>query len=201
MHATSRSCAASFVRSQREERDIGAAFLSESRTSLLGGMPSVAGDASWVGSLLLQKNANLQPGVPGTIEPMRVRSSLDAREYYDHKAYEPLRHEFHWAPGMFYNFGGKLALSRSTWDAHQFPSRVHDEDGRITCSFSGGDRRAPGPGRGDARSVFHASQSLHRRTHGVRLAAQTLGFACLHTASITQSAATNARVGTWPKAP
>ena len=37
------------------------------------------------------------------------------------------------APGMFYNFGGKLALlSRSTWDTHQFPSRVHDEDGRIT---------------------------------------------------------------------
>ena len=75
----------------REESDIGAAFLSESRTSLLGGMPSVAGDASWVVRLLLQKNATFNQEFRETIEPMRGRSSLDAREYYDDKAYEPLR--------------------------------------------------------------------------------------------------------------
>jgi hypothetical protein len=40
-----------------EESDIGDAFLSESRTALLGGMPSVTSDASWVVRLLLQKNA------------------------------------------------------------------------------------------------------------------------------------------------
>ena len=74
----------------REERDIGAAFLSESRTSLLGGMPYVAGDASWMVRLLLQKNATFNQEFRETIEPMRVRSSLDARQYYDHKAYEPL---------------------------------------------------------------------------------------------------------------
>jgi hypothetical protein len=32
---------------------------------------------------------------------------------------------------MFYNLGGKLALSRSPWDGQLFPARVHDEDGRI----------------------------------------------------------------------
>jgi len=45
---------------------------------------------------------------------------------------KPFRREFHVAPAMFYNLGGKLALSRSTWDAQLFPARVHDEDGRIT---------------------------------------------------------------------
>ena len=69
-----------------EESDIGAAFLSESRTSMLGGMPSVAGDASWVVRLLLQKNATFNQEFRETIEPMRVRSSLGAREYYDYKA-------------------------------------------------------------------------------------------------------------------
>ena len=63
----------------REESDIGAAFLSESRTSLLGGMPSVAGDASWVVRLLLQKNATFNQEFRETIEPMRGRSSLGAR--------------------------------------------------------------------------------------------------------------------------
>jgi hypothetical protein len=116
----------------REESDIGAAFLAESRTALLGGMPSVAGDASRVIRLLLQKNATFNQEFRDTIEPMRERASLDARQFYDRKAYEPLRHEFQVAPAMFYNLGGKLALSRSAWDPHEFPSRVHDEDGRIT---------------------------------------------------------------------
>jgi hypothetical protein len=116
----------------REERDIGAAFLTESRTALLDGMPYVAGNASWVVRLLLQKHATFNQEFRDTIEPMRERASLDARQFHDRRAYEPLPRDFRVAPGMFYNLGGKLALSRSTWDAHQFPSRVHDEEGRIT---------------------------------------------------------------------
>jgi hypothetical protein len=116
----------------REESDIGAAFLSESRTSLLGGMPSVAGDASWVVRLLMQKNATFNQEFRETIEPMRLRASLGPREFYERKGYEPLPHEVRLDPWMLYNLGGKLALSRSSWDPHQFPPRVHDEDGRIT---------------------------------------------------------------------
>jgi hypothetical protein len=116
----------------REERDIGAAFVFESRTSLLGGTPYVAFDAPWVMRLLLQKNATFNQEYRETIEPMQWRSSLDSREYYAQKAYAPLPHEFRPAPAMFYNLGGKLALSRSTWDLHQCVSRVHDEDGRIS---------------------------------------------------------------------
>ncbi len=174
-----------FVRSfTREESDIGAAFLSESRTSLLGGMPSVAGDASWVVRLLLQKNATFNQEFRETIEPMRRRSSLDAREYYDYKAYEPLRHEFHLAPGMFYNFGGKLALSRSTWDAHQFPSRVHDEDGRITLLLL----QAEIEERPDLDvATLVRSSTLRNPYTGEPMEydsrAGTLGFTCLHTAS------------------
>jgi hypothetical protein len=115
-----------------EERDIGAAFLAESRTALLDGKPYVASDASWLVRLLLQENATFNQEFRDTIQPMRERAAFDARQFYERKAYEPLPREFRVAPGMFYNLGGKLALSRSTWDAHQFPSRVHDEDGRIT---------------------------------------------------------------------
>ena len=52
---------------------------SESRTSLLGGHAIyVAGDASWVVRLLLQKNATFNQEFRDTIEPMRLRSSLDS---------------------------------------------------------------------------------------------------------------------------
>ena len=66
-------CAASFVRSRREESDIGAAFLSESRTVAAGRTchPSL-GDASWVVRLLLQKNATFNQEFRETIEPMRA---------------------------------------------------------------------------------------------------------------------------------
>ena len=162
----------SFVRPfTREESDIGDAFLSESRTSLLGGMPSVAGDASWVVRLLLQKNATFNQEFRETIEPMRRRSSLDAHEYYGYKAYEALRNEFHLAPGMFYNLGGKLALLAGRPGIRtSFLRACTMKMAGSRCSCSRLSRRAPGPGRGDARPVFHASQSLHRRTNGVRLA-------------------------------
>ena len=167
----------------REESDIGAAFLSESRTALLGGMPYVAGDASWVVRLLLQKNATFNQEFRETIEPLLGLSSLDAREYYDHKAYEPLRHEFPVAPGMFYNLGGKLALSRSTWDAHLFPARVHDEDGRITLLLL----QAQIEERPDLDVASLVRSSTLRNPYtGEPMEydsrAGTLGFACLHTA-------------------
>jgi len=167
----------------REESDIGAAFLSESRTALLGGMPYVAGDASWVLRLLLQKNATFNQEFRKTIAPLLGLSSLDARKYYDHKGYEPLRHEFPVAPGMFYNLGGKLALSRSTWDAQLFPARVHDEDGRITLLLL----QAQIEERPDLDVASFVRSSPHRNPYtGEPMEydsrAGTLGFACLHTA-------------------
>jgi hypothetical protein len=165
------------------ERDIGAAFLSESRTFLLGGMPSVAGDASWVVRLLLQKNATFNQEFRETIETMRGRSSLDAREYYDSKAYEPLQREFHVAPGMFYNFGGKLALSRSMWDANQLPSRVHDEDGRVTLLLLQAELEEH-PDL-DLATVVRASMLRNPYTGEAMeydARARTIGFSCLHTA-------------------
>jgi len=167
----------------REESDIGAAFLSESRTSLLGGTPSVAGDASWVVRLLLQKNATFNQEFRETIEPLLGLSSLDAREYYDRKGYEPLRHEFHVAPGMFYNLGGKLALSRSTSDAHLFPARVHDEDGRITLLLL----QAQIEERPDLDvATLVRSSTLRNPYTGEPMEydsrAGTISFRCLHTA-------------------
>ena len=167
----------------REESDIGAAFLSESRTALLGGMPSVAGEASWMIRLLLQKNATFNQEFRETIEPMRVRSSLDARGYYDHRAYEPLRREFDVTPGMLYNLGGKLALSRSTWDAHQFPARVHDEDGRISLLLL----QAQLEERPDLDVATLVRTSTLRNPYTGKPMEYdsrdgTLGFACLHTA-------------------
>lgn len=167
----------------REERDIGAAFLSESRTSLLGGLPSVAGDASWMVRLLLQKNATFNQEFRETIEPLRGLSSLDARQYYAHKGYEPLRHEFQVAPGMFYNLGGKLALSRSTWDAQLFPARVHDEDGRIALLLL----QAQIEERTDVDvATIVRSSTLRNPYTGEPMEYDsrvgTIGFACLHTA-------------------
>jgi hypothetical protein len=167
----------------REESDIGAAFLSESRTSLLGGTPSVAGDASWVVRLLLQKNATFNQEFRETIEPLRVRASLDARQYHDDRAYEPLRNEFHVAPGVFYNLGGKLALSRSTWDGQLFPARVHDEDGRITLLLLQAEIEEH-PDLDVATLV--RSPTLRNPYTGEAMEYDartgTIGFGCLHTA-------------------
>lgn len=167
----------------REEGDIGVAFLSETRTSLLGGKPWVADDASWPAKLLLQKNATFNQEFRDTINPMRRRSSLDAREYYDQKAYEPLHHAFHVAPGMFYNLGGKVALSRSTWDLHQCVSRVHDEDGRISLLLL----QAQIEEQQDPDIATTVRNSEHRDPYtGAPMAydpqARTISFACLHTA-------------------
>jgi hypothetical protein len=167
----------------REESDIGAAFLSETRTALLGGKPYVGDDPSWVVRLLLQKNATFNQESRETIEPLRALSSLDARRYYAQKAYEPLRHEFQLAPGMFYNLGGKLALSRSTWEGQLFPARVHDEDGRITLLLL----QAQIEERPDLDvATIVRSSSLRNPYTGEPMdydaRAGTIGFACLHTA-------------------
>ena len=166
----------------REESDIGAAFLSEPRTALLGGEPWVAVDASWLIRAMLQKNATFNQEFRDTIEPMRQRASLDAREYYDQKGFEPLRDGFRMTPTLFYNLGGKLALSRSPWDPEQFPARVHDEDGRIALLLI----QAEIEERPDLDVATLVRASVHRNPYtGEAMEydarAGTLGFACLHT--------------------
>jgi hypothetical protein len=168
----------------REESDIGAAFLAESRTELLGGKPYVDDDASWMIHWLLQTNATFNQEFRDTIEPMRRRASLDARQYYEQKAYQPLPLEFRVAPGMFYNLGGKLVLSRrSAWNTHAFPSRVHDEDGRITLLLLQAEIDQH-PDQDVATLV--RSSTLRNPYTGEPMEydsrAWTLGFACLHTA-------------------
>jgi hypothetical protein len=166
-----------------EERDIGAAFVAEVRGPLLSGVTPFAHDASWMTGLLLQENATFNQFYRETIEPMRRRTSLAARQYFENKAYEPLSHELRWAPAMFYNFGGKLALSRSTWDPHQFPSRVHDEDGRIALLLI--QAQIEEHPEMDVERLVRSSQHRNPYTGGAMdydEEAGTIGFVCLHTA-------------------
>jgi hypothetical protein len=167
----------------RQESDIGVAFLSEARTALLGGKPYVADDSSWLIRLLLQENATFNREFRDTIGPMRQRSLLDARQYYDQKAFEPLPRELQVSPAMFYNLGGKLALSKSTWDANQFPSRVHDEDGRISLLLIQAQIEAQ-PDQ-DVATLVRSSELRNPYTGGPMeydARAGTIGFSCLHTA-------------------
>jgi hypothetical protein len=167
----------------REERDIGAAFLSESRTAMLGGKPYVAADASWLVRVLLQKNATFNQQFRDTIEPMRRRASLDARQYYDQKAYEPLPLEFAVAPAMFYNLGGKLAVIPSDWNWHLFPARVHDEDGRITLLLLQAqleEKLDPDVATLVRTSALRNPYTGEPMEYDSRTG--TIGFACLHTA-------------------
>jgi len=152
--------------------------------------------------LLLQKNATFNQEFRETIEPMRVRASLDARKYYDYRAYEPLRREFRWAPGMLYNLGGKWALSRSDWDAPQFPSRVHDEDGRISLLLL----QAEIEERPDLDVATLVRSSTHRNPYTGQpmeydSRAQTLGFACLETASHAPEVGDRCKVALGQQAP
>jgi hypothetical protein len=167
----------------REESDIGAAFLSESRTALLGGKPYVADHASWLARLLLQKNATFNQQFRDTIEPLRRRASLDARQYYDQKAYEPLPHEFALAPAMFYNLGGKRARIPPDWNWHLFSARVHDEQGRISLLLL--QAEIVEHPEGEVATIVR--NSGHRNPYtGEPMAydgtAGTIAFACLHTA-------------------
>jgi hypothetical protein len=166
-----------------EEADIGAAFTSEARGPLLSGVTPAAQDSSWLTQLLLQENATFNQFFRETIEPMRLRSSLSAREYFAKKEYEPLRHEIRWTPGVFYNVGGKLALSRSPWDPHQFSSRVHDEDGRIALLLLQAEiEENP---ELDVGTLVRNSEHRNPYTGGAMeydKQSGTIGFACLHTA-------------------
>jgi hypothetical protein len=168
----------------REERDIGMAFLSDARAALLAGRPSVAADASWMVRLLMQTNATFNLEYRETFEPMRERSSLDASQYWAREAYGPLRHELGLSPGSLYNLGGKLALSRSaSWNVHQFPSRVHDENGRITLLLLAAQLEEH-PDTDMATLV--RSSSLRNPYTGEPMEYDaltgTIGFPCLHTA-------------------
>jgi hypothetical protein len=84
---------------------------------------------------------------------------------------------------MFYNLGGKLAVSRSAWDGHLFPARVHDEDGRITLLLLQAQIEEH-PDLDVATLV--RSTALRNPYTGEPMEydprAGTIGFPCLHTA-------------------
>jgi hypothetical protein len=166
-----------------EESDIGAGFVSEAREPLLSGVTPAVQDSSWLTRLLLQEKATFNQFFRETIEPMRLRSSLAAREYFEEKGHQPLRHELRWTPGVIYNFGGKLALSRSPWDPSQFPARVHDEDGRIALLLL--QAQIEEHPESDVPTLVRNSEHRNPYTgNAMEYDAQvrTIGFACLHTA-------------------
>jgi hypothetical protein len=152
--------------------------------------------------LLLQENATFNQDYLETIEPMMARASLDARAYYERKAYEPLRRGLRVTPATLYNLGGKLALSRSPFDAHQFPSRVHDEEGRITLLLIAAQTEE----HPDADPATLVRNSLLRNPYtgeAMEYDARegTLSFACLHTAHHPPEPADRCAVALGPRAP
>lgn len=165
-----------------EEGDIGAAFLSEARAHLLSDQVPVD-LGSWSTRLFLQRNATHNQNYRDFIEPMRLRASLPAREYYQRGGFEPLQHDFRWTPAALYNLSGKLALSRSSWDPEQFPARVHDEDGRVVLLRLQA-RIEEHPDQ-DMRSLLRSPEYRNPYT-GEPMeydpGSRTIGFACLHTA-------------------
>jgi len=167
----------------REESDIGAAFVSEARASLLSDQLPESLESVWMTRLLQQKNATFNLAFREIIEPMRQRSSLGAREFFESKANEPLRHDVLLTPRVLYNLAGKLALSRSPWDPHQFPSRVHDEDGRISLILLQAEiEEHP---ELDVATIVRSSGHRNPYTGDAMeydAEAGTIGFICLHTA-------------------
>ena len=118
-----------------EETDIGPGLLSEARIELMMDEPYVAMDSSRLWRLLMQKNATLNLGYREFYAPMVARASLSAREFYEQKAYEPIRYALSPSPRTLYNLGGKLGWSRTSWDPWEFPRRVHDLDARISLAL------------------------------------------------------------------
>jgi hypothetical protein len=161
----------------------GELFLEEARVAVRSESLPVAWDASWLTRLLLQRNATLNQLYRDEIVVMQERARLSASEFYEQGGHEPLRRELRLKPQTLYNFGGKLALSRSPWDAHEFPARVHDENGRISLVLLQAEiERSPGA---DVAAIVRAS--THRNPYtGEAMAydAETgvISFKCLHTA-------------------
>jgi hypothetical protein len=84
---------------------------------------------------------------------------------------------------VFYNFGGKWALSRSPWDPSQFPARVHDEDGRIALLLL--QAQIEEHPESDVGALVLNSEHRNPYTGSAMeydAQARTIGFACLHTA-------------------
>jgi hypothetical protein len=114
-----------------EESNVGAGLLAETRIDLQMDEPYIAERAPWLTRPLVQKNATLNLGYHEIVVPMLARAALGPREWYEHKAVEPIRYQARVSPRTLFNLGGKLAWSRSEWDPWQFPARVHDVNGRI----------------------------------------------------------------------
>ncbi|MBC8027757.1 MAG: hypothetical protein H7Y89_17325, partial [Steroidobacteraceae bacterium] len=167
----------------REESNISEAFLAEARTAVWSEIPPVAADASWLTKLLMQRNATLNQLYHEEIVLMQQRARVGANEFYEQGAHEPLRRELRLVPRTLYNFGGKLALSRSRWDAHEFPARVHDQNGRISLVLLQAEiERTPGA---DVAAVVRASK--HRNPYTSEAmeydpGAGVISFKCQHTA-------------------
>jgi hypothetical protein len=185
-----------------DETDIGAGFVSEARGPLLSGVTPAAQDSSWPTRLVLQENATFNQFFREKIEPMRLRSSLAAREYFEKKGYEPLRHELRFTPGVFYNLGGKWALSRSLWDPEQFPARVHDEDGRIALLLL--QAQIEEHPESDVEALVRDSEYRNPYTGAPMeydAQARTIEFACLHTAFHPPEPGDQCAVALSPAAP
>ncbi len=167
----------------REESDIGEAFLAEARVAVRSEVPPVAAGASWLTRLLMQRNATLNQLYREEIVLMQQRARLSAREFFEQGGHEPLRRELRVSPRTLYNFGGKLAMSRSPWDAHELPARVHDQNGRISLVLLQAEiERARGA---DVAAVVRASKHRNPYTGEAMVydaGSQVISFKCLHTA-------------------
>jgi len=167
----------------REETDIGSGFMSEVRLDLMLDEPYVAMETSGLTRLLLQKNATRNLGYREIVVPMLARAKLDARQWFEQHAHEPIRYELRVRPRTLFNLGGKLAWTRSAWDPWQFPPRVHDQNGRISLLLLQAEIAA----RPDVEPEKVIRESAHRNPYtGEAMEydgqAGTISFECRHTA-------------------
>lgn len=118
-----------------EERDIGEAFLSETRY-VMGSIRSTEEYLRGLWSLfhlIYQENATTNDYYAFFTEPMRQRAALSASEHYEQLDESYARYSVPLFPPPLYNLGGKYfffpeAELNSVTD---YISRVHDMDGRI----------------------------------------------------------------------
>lgn len=167
-----------------EESDIGEAFVSEARIALLSEPHPMLMRSSWLTRLALQENATLNEEYLTVFAPMRLRASLNAREYYRQEAYERLPYTIRALPPPLFNLGGKLALRSSAWfpGVQLYLARVHDQNGRISLVLL----QAEIEERPDTAVEDVVRRSTHRNPYTddpmeYDARAQTVGFECLHT--------------------
>jgi hypothetical protein len=166
-----------------EEGDIGEAFLSEARITVLSEPLPVAVDSSWIIRLMLQRNSTLNELYLKTIFPMRLRAALTPEQFYRQGAYLPLNDDLREFPFSPFNLGGRIASRNATWDPEQFVARVHDENGRILLVLIQTEiEQRP---ESEVKAVLSSSPWRNPYTGDpmeYALESHTIGFECLHTA-------------------